>query len=435
MKIAYFSPLNPIKSGISDFSEELLIRLKEYSEIDLFTDNYLPSSPSINENFSVFSIADYAKEDLRRQYDAAVFHVGNNLDFHKNIVETFMKYGGILELHDISLHDFMAGYTLERKNCQEYLRLMTYCHGQKGKNAAEKYFEGKILAPWVTHPLEFTMNKHLIDHAQAVIVHSDFAKQIIKAVAPKKKVVCIPHHTSDIMDEYATYYKACREKLGILTEDFVLGSFGYATESKRILQVLEALSKIKKSYNGKFLYYIVGEVSGINVDNKIHDLGLEENVIITGFTSLDEFKIYIGACDVCINLRYPTHGESSGSLHRMLGMGKTVIVTKIGTFDEYPDDIVIKVRYDEHEVEDIYDAVCKLTQNRDEFQRRQDKVLSFARNYCDLEKNSQKYTTFFNAVKNDNYQDDYLDRLIDKIFELNLTDDEYLEHILNKVKN
>ena len=40
MKIAYFSPFNPLKSGISDFSEELVMKLKDELFVDIFVDNY-----------------------------------------------------------------------------------------------------------------------------------------------------------------------------------------------------------------------------------------------------------------------------------------------------------------------------------------------------------------------------------------------------------
>ena len=39
MKIAYFSPMNPERSGISDFSEELVAELFKQCEIEIFTSN------------------------------------------------------------------------------------------------------------------------------------------------------------------------------------------------------------------------------------------------------------------------------------------------------------------------------------------------------------------------------------------------------------
>src|SRR5205807_3689405 len=48
-------------------------------------------------------------------------------------------------------------------------------------------------------------------------------------------------------------------------------------------------------------------------------------------------------CDVVLNLRYPTVGESSGTMLRALGLGKPVLVSEIGSFAEFPEDVCLKV--------------------------------------------------------------------------------------------
>ena len=58
----------------------------------------------------------------------------------------------------------------------------------------------------------------------------------------------------------------------------------------------------------------------------------------------------MAACDVLVNLRYPTMGETSGSVIRALSLGRPLIVSDVGWFSELPDDIVLKVPVDEFEV-------------------------------------------------------------------------------------
>jgi len=58
-RIAYFSPLNPQKSGISDYSEELLPHLARYFDIDLFVDGYQPSSDRIINDFRAYDYRVY----------------------------------------------------------------------------------------------------------------------------------------------------------------------------------------------------------------------------------------------------------------------------------------------------------------------------------------------------------------------------------------
>ena len=47
--------------------------------------------------------------------------------------------------------------------------------------------------------------------------------------------------------------------------------------------------------------------------------------------------------DICLNLRYPSNGETSGSFMRILAKGKCSIVNATGSFAEFPDDICIKL--------------------------------------------------------------------------------------------
>ena len=58
----------------------------------------------------------------------------------------------------------------------------------------------------------------------------------------------------------------------------------------------------------------------------------------------------MAACDVLVNLRYPTMGETSGSVIRALSLGKPLLVSDVGWFAELPDDVVLKVPVDELEV-------------------------------------------------------------------------------------
>ena len=53
--------------------------------------------------------------------------------------------------------------------------------------------------------------------------------------------------------------------------------------------------------------------------------------------------------DICINLRYPTTGETSASVCKLLGAGKACIVSDVGWFSELPDDCVAKVDLDDFE--------------------------------------------------------------------------------------
>ena len=63
------------------------------------------------------------------------------------------------------------------------------------------------------------------------------------------------------------------------------------------------------------------------------------------------------ACDVLVNLRSPTMGETSGSVIRGLSLGKAMLVSDVGWFSELPNGVALKIPVDEYEVPSIAGAL------------------------------------------------------------------------------
>ena len=73
MRVAYFSPLNPQPSGISDYSEELLPHLAAGAEIELFVDGFAPSNAALVSRFPVHEEVNVgARRQMRQQLLAVV---------------------------------------------------------------------------------------------------------------------------------------------------------------------------------------------------------------------------------------------------------------------------------------------------------------------------------------------------------------------------
>jgi glycosyltransferase involved in cell wall biosynthesis len=77
----------------------------------------------------------------------------------------------------------------------------------------------------------------------------------------------------------------------------------------------------------------------------------------------DRMWSLMAACDVLVNLRYPTMGETSGSVIRAMSLGKPLVVSDVGWFAELPDEAVLKVPVDEREVEVLAGALELATEH------------------------------------------------------------------------
>ena len=70
---------------------------------------------------------------------------------------------------------------------------------------------------------------------------------------------------------------------------------------------------------------------------------MAERVHVTGFLPFAGFEAAIAACDLCLNLRYPTAGETSASLLRVLAAGRPAIVSDYAQFAELPAAVALRV--------------------------------------------------------------------------------------------
>ncbi len=140
MLLAYFSPLGPQRSGISDYSEELLPHLADAgARVTLFVDGFRPSNAGLASRFDV---RDYrrdpsALEDLGR-FDAAVYHMGNDHRYHAGILDAMRARPGVVVFHDFALQDFFLGLARERGDLRVYLDEVAACHGEEARREAEE---------------------------------------------------------------------------------------------------------------------------------------------------------------------------------------------------------------------------------------------------------------------------------------------------------
>src|SRR5438105_6264084 len=115
MKIAFFTPLNPVQSGISDYSEELLPALSGATvdgrevDVDVFIDRgYRPSNREITRRFDVLTGRTFGR--VASRYDSVIYQMGNS-PAHAYIYDALLRHPGVVVLHEFVLHHlrmFMA---------------------------------------------------------------------------------------------------------------------------------------------------------------------------------------------------------------------------------------------------------------------------------------------------------------------------------------
>lgn len=339
--VAFLSPLPPSTSGIADYSAELLPALAPHCKIDLFTSDPQRTSKALTQRFRVRPVEEFMAVDRRRPYDGVLYQIGNSRAHHGAIYRAALERPGIVVLHEYVLHHLVRESALEQGGRAAFSEEMRYCYGRTGLSMAGRLLHANNLPEMWTYPLF----EHVVDTAQGIIVHSRTTRDRVLASRPEALVTVVPHHLS----LYSTTQRSRKVKrrllsaVGLPDDAFVVATFGHLTTAKGLHVALRAFAGFKQTHPDA-VYLLVGEVS--HAYPELTDLlngELGNGVLTTGRVALETLLEFMANCDVAVNLRDPTGGETSGACLRLLGLGRPVIVTDSGWFSEIPDDCCAKV--------------------------------------------------------------------------------------------
>ena len=412
-KIALFTPLHPQKTGIADYIEEMLPYLRnelggEY-RIDIFVDNCKPNNEDVINNHKIFEIDAY--ESIHDDYDLAVYQIGNS-PYHIKIYQLALKYPGIVVLHDYAIHNLAERlYLAQMQSNTAYLEELEFNHGVEAKNLAAQRFAKGEPGLWATAPIEYPMNRRIVDSSLGAIVFSQFAKEHLEAYGCNVPVHRVYLHCGGECEKCSDKERdAARKRLKITTEsgETVIGVFGFIGGAKRPYSILEAVHTLLGEGKKIKLIYI-GQVMDDCKDlpKRIEQMGISSQVRLTGFTTNEEFNDYLLASDICISLRYPTMGETSGVLMRALSKGKPSIVTNVGTFMELSDDMVIKINHGESETDELIHSIGKLIEDKHFRNKIGANSLQYAKEHLEIASTAQSFAEFIKeAVEYSRIKDD-----------------------------
>jgi glycosyltransferase involved in cell wall biosynthesis len=271
MKVAYYSPLPPERSGIADYSALLLPALERLIDVDLVRRGRTRPVAA----------------------DVALYHVGNDPDAHGWIVDALRRRPGLVVLHDLVLHHLVAGLTVGRKDGRAYLMAVERDAGVPGRLLAHGYLDGRVPPLWETSPEEFPLTGEILEGATGLIVHSRYVEERVRYSGYHGPVWRIPHPA----------WPAPAVEPAPVEGRPLFGCFGHLNASKRIPQLLDAFELIRRRHPQARVLLVGPASPGFDVTRLLRD-GVEH------VDYVDEERLWslMAACDACISLRSPTMG-------------------------------------------------------------------------------------------------------------------------------
>jgi glycosyltransferase involved in cell wall biosynthesis len=335
VRIAYFSPMPPEASGIADYSALLLPALREH--VDVIVPKRGAKRPP-------------------RGVDLSVYHIGNNPAAHGWILDALRRSPGLVVLHDFVLHHLVAGVTIGRRDGHGYLDAMEREHGVVGRLLAHGVLDKRLPPLWEARPEDFPLAGEVLSLATGLVVHSQYVENLARAAGFAGRIARVAHPAWPVPEI------APAEVRG----QPLIGAFGNVNASKRVPQLLEAFARIRAEHAGARLLLVGATSPGFDLARRLQRLGLGgDGIVREGFVDERRLWALMAACDLHVNLRSPTMGETSGTAIRALTLGKPLVVSDVGWFAELPEGVALKVGVGDDEVDELAAALRLLVERAD----------------------------------------------------------------------
>ena len=354
VRIAWFSPFPPVKTGIAGRSAELVDMLRERTYvIDAYTEA---------------RAHDFPWRRRLEPYDLAVYQFGNS-SHHDYEWPYALRYPGLVVLHDTHLHHARAALLLREKRVDDYRAEFRWSEPDVSPDAAEMAvagFDSTLYYDWA-------FVRSLVEASRLVAVHGRAAREdLIETLSTTSaspsdftsRVVSIRlgEGVRVSAEREARARQDVRAKYGIAPDAVLFGCFGGLTPEKRLSQTIAAFRALQPyAPDARLLlagaaaahFDVAAELGhGIQAEERhgirsthgdasdeIHSVhGSEiDGITLAGYLETDdELTDHIAACDVILNLRWPTARETSGPWLRALAAGKPTVITDLVHLADVP---------------------------------------------------------------------------------------------------
>ncbi|MFM5482314.1 glycosyltransferase [Aeromonas veronii] len=359
-KLAYVSPLPPARSGIADYSAELLPALAIHYDIEVIVDQTeAVAEPWVLRHCPIRPVQ--CLLDNAGDYNRVLYHFGNS-HFHQHMFDLIERVPGVVVLHDFFLSGIQAHRDVQGQAPGAWSSALLKSHGYK--SVVERYTAQDTADVVFRYPA----NLPVLQESLGVIVHSQSSKRLAKSwygdtAGDDWHVIPLLRQSPSEMDRVAA-----REALGFSEGALLVCSFGLLGTTKQNHRLLQAWldSSLAQDSNAHLVF--VGQndggAYGASLLRMIANHPAGKRVRITGWTDVQLFQQYLSAADIGVQLRTLSRGETSAAVLDCMNYGLATIVNANGSMADL-DPHGVWLLADEFEDADLSQALETLADNAD----------------------------------------------------------------------
>lgn len=328
--IAFVTPWPPNVMGIGETCYALVKQLSLSSswKFFIYTDKQNPVQiPGVTVETLAFQKngrVDVAAAGRRfRQHDLIVHQMGNSFAhaFQWPLLEA---YPAVCHFHDLIYHHFWVYYYFNfLKKPKSYFRNLFRFYPD-----LKQEFKGKVLPIWdLVDVNRYPFFELHAEKSLGAIVHSEYSQMRIKKAFPHLKVHKILLHKGNLDSLPSSR----------MSNHLNFGVFGSLLPNKQMDLILKTFAKLNLGFSNWTLTQVGSmDESCIGLQQKVKELGIEGKVVFRGKVEKGLYLQLLNQMDCCINLRYPSFGESSGVVTECLMAKIPVLVADLMWYSELP---------------------------------------------------------------------------------------------------
>lgn len=370
-KIAFVTPWPPEMTGVGDYAYDLICGLNNKNLFEITVVTSCENPQPVNGLIIISCTNEQNIPDLTGQ-DLIIHEFGNN-QMHLINYWVIKKYGGIVQLHDLVLHDLVRRicHTTGKENRLYHFltrfyvtrlmyRILRKLYGPAAlfkvlrtirkpnllHSIIEKWYgpaavdieknleRGGGSIPGSRYVIDFPLFEEMVQYSDGVIAHSEFATNRIQKAFPSLNVIHNPlqydlDKTQDINESYIPPGK------------FLIGTFGFSDWFKHTDKIVKAFVKLlhycDQENLAKPILLVVGP-GDFSIEKKIaKQQNISDYVLFIPEPPLEKFNALLKKMNLVIQLRFPTRGETSAPATKAKQFGVPLIVSNVGWYKELPD--------------------------------------------------------------------------------------------------
>lgn len=327
VRLAIFSPLPPIRSGIAAYTAELLTALAPRHAIDVFVGS-VDEERAVAGGVVVRSAHDFVWARRRTPYDLVVYQLGN-ATCHDYMWPYLVRWPGLVVLHERHLQHARARRLLQQDRPGDYAAELFFSHPEAPPGTdliGLAGYDGPLVYLW-------PMDGIAVRASRAVAVHDASLAAALRERHPGVPVHAIPMGVADAGGADASPIRA---RHGLGPQTLVIAAFGGVTPEKRVEPLMRAFAVARAYAPDARLLLVGGQAAHFDAAAQARTLGIEQQVTMTGYVPDEELPAYLAASDVIACLRWPTGGETSAAWLRALAAGRATVITDLAAHAGLP---------------------------------------------------------------------------------------------------